>query len=101
MSLHENKHQHFLAKLEAKSEHQYDMKKYDWLCATHEHKSNQAILSYKRQQEDRNSVIRLHEVDIQVHETHSLLLDKEAETLWLKIQFQQMMQGNKDLALDL
>jgi hypothetical protein len=29
------------------------------------------------------------------------LLDKEAETLWLKIQFQQMMQGNRDLALDL
>jgi hypothetical protein len=31
MSLHENKHQHFLAKLEAKSEHQHDMKKYDWI----------------------------------------------------------------------
>ncbi|KAG2072547.1 hypothetical protein BDR04DRAFT_1116969 [Suillus decipiens] len=101
MSLHENNHQCFLAKLEAKSEHQHDMKKYDWLYATHEHKSNQAILSHKRQQEDRDSEICLREVDIWVHEAHSLVLDKEAESLWLKIQFQQMMQGNRDLASDL
>ncbi|KAG2064936.1 hypothetical protein BDR04DRAFT_1177093, partial [Suillus decipiens] len=101
MSLHENKHQCFLAKLEAKSEHQCDMKKYDWLRATCEHESNQAILSHKHQREDRDSKIHLCKVNIRVHEAHSLVLDKEAETLQLKIQFQQMMQGNRDLASDL
>ncbi|KAG2072126.1 hypothetical protein BDR04DRAFT_1153619 [Suillus decipiens] len=78
MSLHENKHQCFLAKLETKSEHQCDTKKYDWLCATHEHESNQAILSHKHQQEDRDSEIHLHEVDIQ-------WLKKVSQCLWIFI----------------
>ncbi|KAG1804663.1 uncharacterized protein BJ212DRAFT_1304214 [Suillus subaureus] len=82
---HESKHEHFLAKLDVKSKHQWDTKKYDWLHATCEHKVNQVALIHQCQQEERDTKIRLHEVDIQVHEVHSLVLDKEAETLWLKI----------------
>ncbi|KAG2068236.1 hypothetical protein BDR04DRAFT_1158051 [Suillus decipiens] len=63
ISLYENKHQCFLAKLKTKSEAQCDMKKYDWLCATHEHEFNQPILSHKRQQEDRDSEIHLHKAN--------------------------------------
>jgi hypothetical protein len=34
-------------------------------------------------------------MDIQVHQAHSEVLDKEVETLCLKIQFHQMMQASK------
>ncbi|KAG2335344.1 hypothetical protein BDR05DRAFT_954144, partial [Suillus weaverae] len=88
-------HQRFLAKLGAKSEHNRDSKKYEWLHGTREHEASQAAVSHQRLQEQQDAEIRLHETDIQVHEAHSLVLDKEAETLRLKIQFYQMTQGNR------
>ncbi|KAG1802184.1 uncharacterized protein HD556DRAFT_1438233 [Suillus plorans] len=95
MSCHEGKHQHYIAKLEAKSEHNHDMKKCEWLRATREHEASQAAVSHQRQQEVKDTEIRLCEMDIRVHQAHSLVLDKEAETLRLKIQFHQMMQASK------
>ncbi|KAG2061168.1 hypothetical protein BDR06DRAFT_946580 [Suillus hirtellus] len=64
---HNSKHQCFLVKLDVKSEHHWDLKKYEWL---------------------------------HVHQAHLLVLDKEAKTLWLKIQFHQMTQGNRTPVLD-
>lgn len=95
MSRHKGKHQCYITKLEAKSEHNCDMKKYEWLCATWEHETFQAAVSHQRQQEVKDTEIRLCETDIRVHQAHSLVLDKEAETLRLKIQFHQMMQASK------
>ncbi|KAG2091706.1 hypothetical protein BD769DRAFT_1679291 [Suillus cothurnatus] len=95
MSHHEGKHQHYIAKLEAKSEHNRDLKKYDWLHATQEHEASQAAVSHQRLQEAKDAKIRLRETDIRVHQAHSKVLDKEAETLCLKIQFHQMMQASK------
>ncbi|KAG1728469.1 hypothetical protein EDD22DRAFT_1015896 [Suillus occidentalis] len=95
MLRHDNKHHRFLAKLEAKTEHTRDTKRYEWLHATHEHEALQATISHQHLQETRDTEIRLHETDIRVYEAHSLVLDKEAKTLRLKIQFQQMMQGSK------
>ncbi|KAG1804094.1 hypothetical protein EV424DRAFT_1544790 [Suillus variegatus] len=100
LSCHESKHQHYLAKLGVKSEHSRDMKKYEWLRDTRAHEASQASLIHQRQQEDKDTKIRLHEMDIRVHKAHSLVLDKEAETLQLKIQYHQMMQGNKAPGLD-
>jgi hypothetical protein len=95
MSCHEGKHQHYIAKLEAKSEHNHDLKKYDWLCATWEHEASQAAVSHQRLQEVKDAEIQLREMDIRVHQAHSKVLNKEAETLRLKIQFHQMMQASK------
>ncbi|KAG1803544.1 uncharacterized protein HD556DRAFT_1437304 [Suillus plorans] len=100
LSRHESKHQRYLAKLGAKSEHSRDTKKYEWLRDTRAHEASQASLVHQRQQEDKDAEIRLRETDIRVHEAHSLMLDKEAETLRLKIQYHQMMQGNKAPGLD-
>ncbi|KAG2066414.1 hypothetical protein BDR04DRAFT_1121194 [Suillus decipiens] len=101
LSCHESKHQWFLTKLDTKSEHQQDTQKYDWLHATCEHEAAQVALIHQYQQEDRDTEIHLCEVDIWVHEAHGNVLNKEAETLQLKIQFQQMMQATKDLGSDL
>ncbi|KAG2155169.1 uncharacterized protein EDB93DRAFT_1248125 [Suillus bovinus] len=94
MSLHDSKHQHFLAKLGAKSENQRNTKKYTWLHETYDHEASQAIISHQREQENRAAEIHLHEVDIQVHEAHSAVLNKEAETLCLRIQYQQLLQAS-------
>ncbi|KAG2047140.1 hypothetical protein BDR06DRAFT_976972 [Suillus hirtellus] len=96
MSCHNSKHQRFLVKLDAKSKHHWDLKKYEWLCGVCEHEASQATVSHQCLQEQQDAKICLHEMDIQVHQVHSLVLDKEAETLQLKIQFHQMMQGNWD-----
>ncbi|KAG1764181.1 hypothetical protein EV702DRAFT_1051435 [Suillus placidus] len=100
MSHHDLKHQCYLAKLESKTEHSRDIKKYEWLRATREHETFQATISHQHLQESKNSEIRLRETDIRVYEAHSLVLNKEAETLRLKIQFQQMMQASKGPASD-
>ncbi|KAG2336471.1 hypothetical protein BDR05DRAFT_1005826, partial [Suillus weaverae] len=100
MSRHDSRHQCFLTKLGAKSEHNRDSKKYEWLRGTREHEASQAAVSHQRLQEQQDAEIRLRETDIQVHEAHSLVLDKEAETLRLKIQFHQMTQGNRTPASD-
>ncbi|KAG2343724.1 hypothetical protein BDR05DRAFT_948131 [Suillus weaverae] len=86
--------------LDAKSEHQQDSKKHDWLRDTCEYEATQVALIHQCQQEDRDAEIHLCKVDIWVHEAHSHVLNKEAETLWLKIQFQQMMPAAKDLGSD-
>ncbi|KAG1817732.1 uncharacterized protein BJ212DRAFT_1299227 [Suillus subaureus] len=91
----QDRHQPYIIKLKAKSEHNCDIKKYDWLRTTQEHKVSQATVSYQRLQEAKDTQIWLHETDIQVHQAHSLVLDKEAEILCLKIQFHQMMQASK------
>ncbi|KAG1793673.1 uncharacterized protein HD556DRAFT_1443461 [Suillus plorans] len=78
VSCHEVKHQHFFVKLDAKSDYHRDAKKYEWLRDTRAHKSSQAAIN---------------------HQHHQEILDKEAETLRLKIQFHQMMQGSKPPAL--
>lgn len=91
-------HQCFLAKLDAKSDHHRDAKKYEWLCDMRAHESSQAAINHQCHQESKDTEIRLCEMDIRVHEAHSLVLDKEAETLRLKIQFHQMMQGSKPSA---
>ncbi|KAG2074141.1 hypothetical protein BDR04DRAFT_1115703 [Suillus decipiens] len=77
LSCHEGKPQWFLTKLDAK------------MALIHQH-----------QQEEGDTEICLRKVDIWVHKAHGNVLDKEAETLWLKIQFQQMMQAAKDLGSD-
>ncbi|KAG2343089.1 hypothetical protein BDR05DRAFT_948489 [Suillus weaverae] len=100
MSCHDSRHQRFLAKLGAKSEHNQDSKKYEWLHGTREHEASQAAVSHQHLQEQQDAEIRLRETDIRVHEAHSLVLDKEAETLQLKIQFHQMTQGNRTPASD-
>ncbi|KAG1823812.1 uncharacterized protein BJ212DRAFT_1296354 [Suillus subaureus] len=91
----QDRHQPYIIKLKAKSEHNCDIKKYDWLRTTQEHKVSQAMVSYQHLQEAKDTQIWLHETDIQVHQAHSLVLDKEAEILCLKIQFHQMMQASK------
>ncbi|KAG0700030.1 hypothetical protein DFH29DRAFT_876898 [Suillus ampliporus] len=93
MSLHDSKHQRFIAKLEAKSENQHETKKYDWLRDTRAHEASQAVLTHQQEQENRAAEIRLREVDIRVHEAHSAVLDKEAENMRLRIQYQQLVQG--------
>jgi hypothetical protein len=95
MSCHKGKHQCYITKLEAKSKHNCDLKKYDWLHTTWEHKASQAAVSHQRLQEAKDAEIWLHETDIRVHQAHSKVLNKEAETLHLKIQFHQMMQASK------
>jgi len=95
MSCHEGKHQRYIAKLEVKSEHNCYLKKYDWLHATQKHEASQAAVSHQRLQEAKDAEIWLCETDIRVHQAHSEVLDKEAETLHLKIQFHQMMQASK------
>ncbi|KAG1770139.1 hypothetical protein EV702DRAFT_1202554 [Suillus placidus] len=100
MSRNDNKHQCFLAKLDAKSEHNRDSKKYEGLCGAREHEASQATISHQCLQQQQDAEIRLRKTDIRVHQAHSLVLNKEAKTLWLKIQFHQMMQGNKTLASD-
>lgn len=99
MSRHDSKHLRFLAKLEVKSEHSRDAKKYEWLRSNREHEASQATVTHQRMQEVKATEIRLRETDIRVHQAHSEVLDKEAETLRLKIQFHQMMQASK-AALD-
>jgi hypothetical protein len=64
MSRHDSKHQRFLAKLDAKSEHNRDSKKYEWLRGSHEHKASQATVSHQHLQENQDAEIRLHETDI-------------------------------------
>ncbi|KAG1806005.1 uncharacterized protein BJ212DRAFT_1486131 [Suillus subaureus] len=91
----QGRHQCYIAKLEVKSEHNCDVKKYDWLHTTWEYKVSQAMVSHQCLQEAKDAEIWLHETDIWVHQAHSLVLDKEAETLCLKIQFHQMMQSSK------
>ncbi|KAG2064761.1 hypothetical protein BDR04DRAFT_1162187 [Suillus decipiens] len=81
MSCHDHKHKHFIAKLDVKSEHNQDLKKYDWLHANHEHETSQATVSHQRLQETKDAEICLHETDIRVHEAHLLVLEKEAGTL--------------------
>lgn len=81
MSRHDHKHLRFIAKLEAKTEHTRDIKKYEYLRAAREHETFQATVSHQRLQESKDSEIRLRETDIRVYEAHSLVLDKEAETL--------------------
>ncbi|KAG1787891.1 uncharacterized protein HD556DRAFT_1311418 [Suillus plorans] len=95
MSRHDSKHQRFLAKLDAKSEHNRDVKKYEWLRTNCEHEASQATVSHQRLQQTKDAEIRLRETDIRVHKAHSLVLEKEAETLRLKIQYHQMMQAGK------
>lgn len=94
MSRYDHKHKRFIAKLDAKTEHNRDVKRYEWLRANREHEVSQAAVNHQRLQEANDAEIRLRETDIRVHEAHSLVLEKEAETLRLKIQFQQMMQAN-------
>jgi hypothetical protein len=77
-------------KLSAKSENQQETKKYNWLRNTRAHKASQAILNHQREQENRAAEIRLREANIRVHKAHSTVLDKEAETLCLRIQYHQM-----------
>ncbi|KAG2046466.1 hypothetical protein BDR06DRAFT_977473 [Suillus hirtellus] len=100
LSCQESKHQCYLVKLGVKSKHSREMTKYEWLHDTRAHEASHASLIHQCQQEDKDAEIRLHEVDIWVHEAHSLVLNKEAETLQLKIQYHQMMQGNKAPGLD-
>ncbi|KAG1839464.1 hypothetical protein DFJ58DRAFT_733340 [Suillus subalutaceus] len=100
MSLHGNKYQCFLAKLDVKSEHNRDSKKYEWLRGACEHEASQATVSHQCLQEKQDAEIRLRKTDIRVHEAHSLVLNKEAETLQLEIQFHQMTQGNRTPASD-
>ncbi|KAG1803485.1 uncharacterized protein BJ212DRAFT_1304536 [Suillus subaureus] len=80
-----SRHQHYIAKLEAKSKHNHDVKKYNWLHTTWEHEVSQAMVSHQYLQEAKDTEIWLCEMDIWVHQAHSLVLDKEAETLCLKI----------------
>ncbi|KAG1778502.1 hypothetical protein EV702DRAFT_1267677 [Suillus placidus] len=94
MSLQDSKHQRFIVKLSAKSENQRETKKYNWLRDMRAHEASQAVLTHQREQENRAAEIRLREADIRVHEAHSTVLDKEAETLRLRIQYQQLMQGS-------
>ncbi|KAG1728965.1 uncharacterized protein EDB91DRAFT_1349938 [Suillus paluster] len=61
MSRHDHKHHRFLAKLEVKSEHNRDIKKYEWLRATHEHETSQATVSHQRLQESKDAEICLRE----------------------------------------
>ncbi|KAG1802181.1 uncharacterized protein HD556DRAFT_1438227 [Suillus plorans] len=42
MSRHDSKHKQFLAKLEVKSEHHHETKKYEWIRSTREHEVSQA-----------------------------------------------------------
>lgn len=98
MSRHDSKHQRFLAKLDAKTEYHRDAKKYEWLRGAREHEVSQATVSHQRLQEKQDAEIRLRETDIRVHQAHSLVLDKEAETLRLKIQFHQMTQATRTSA---
>ncbi|KAG1785527.1 uncharacterized protein HD556DRAFT_1450659 [Suillus plorans] len=99
MSRHDSKHLCFLTKLEVKSEHSCDTKKYEWLRSSHEHEASQATVTHQRMQEVKATEIRLRETDICIHQAHSEVLNKEAETLRLKIQFHQMMQAS-NVALD-
>ncbi|KAG2156763.1 uncharacterized protein EDB93DRAFT_1246953 [Suillus bovinus] len=89
------KHLHFLAKLKVKSEHNQDTKKYKWLHSTHEYETSQAAVTHQCMQEDKATEIRLRKMDIHIHQAHLEVLDKEAETLRLKIQFHQMVQASK------
>ncbi|KAG1800091.1 hypothetical protein EV424DRAFT_1545814 [Suillus variegatus] len=95
MFRHDSKHQHFLAKLDTKNEHNHDIKKYEWLRTNREHEASQATVSHQWLQETKDAEICLRETDIRVHEAHSLVLKKEAEILRLKIQYHQMMQAGK------
>jgi hypothetical protein len=77
MSHHDSKHQHFLTK----SEHNRDVKKYKWLRTNCKHEASQATVNHQQLQQTKDTKIHLHETDIQVHEAHWLVLEKEAETL--------------------
>ncbi|KAG1761007.1 hypothetical protein EDD22DRAFT_954409 [Suillus occidentalis] len=94
-SRYNHKQERFLAKLDAKTEHHRDTRKYEYLRSAREHEASLATTNHQHEQEKKDAEIRLHETDIRVHEAHSLVLDKEAENLRLKIQFHQMTQGNK------
>jgi adenine-specific DNA methylase len=94
-SRHDHKQERFLAKLDAKTEHHRDTRKYEYLRSAREHEASLATTNHQREQEKKDAEIRLRETDIRVHEAHSLVLDKEAENLRLKIQFHQMTQGNR------
>ncbi|KAG1874056.1 hypothetical protein C8R48DRAFT_769440 [Suillus tomentosus] len=81
MSHHNRKHLCFLMKLNMKSEHNCDVKKYKWIHTNHKHEASQATVSHQQLQETKDAEIRLHKTDIQVHEAYPLVLEKEAETL--------------------
>lgn len=47
MSHYNNKHKHFITKLDVKTKHNQDIKKYEWLCANYEYEVFQAIVSHQ------------------------------------------------------
>jgi hypothetical protein len=94
-SRYDHKQERFLAKLNTKTEHHHDTRKYEYLRSAREHEASLATTNHQREQEKKDAEIHLRETDIRVHKAHSLVLDKEAENLCLKIQFHQMTQGNK------
>lgn len=98
MSCHDSKHQRFLVKLDVKTKYHCDVKKYEWLCGTCEHEVSQATVNHQCLQEKQDAEICLRKTDIRVHQVHSLVLDKEAKTLHLKIQFHQMTQATRNSA---
>jgi len=64
MSHHDSKHQCFLAKLDVKSKHNCDSKKYEWLHSSHKHEASQATISHQCLQENQDAEICLREMDI-------------------------------------
>ncbi|KAG0691693.1 hypothetical protein DFH29DRAFT_883919 [Suillus ampliporus] len=64
MSRQDHKHERFLTKLDVKTEHHHDVKKYDWLRGTCEHEALQATVNHQCEQEKQDAQIRLRETDI-------------------------------------
>jgi hypothetical protein len=62
MSRHDSKHQRFLVKLDTKSEHNRDIKKYKWLRTNCKHEASQATVSHQRLQETKDAEICLRDV---------------------------------------
>ncbi|KAG1877493.1 hypothetical protein F4604DRAFT_1924135 [Suillus subluteus] len=93
MSLCDSKDRRFMVKLEVKSENHRNTRKYTWLHDARQHEASQAIVQHQREQENRDAEIHLREVNIRVHQAHSMVLDKEAENLCLRIQYHQLTQG--------
>lgn len=91
MSHYNNKYKYFITKLNVKTKHNQDIKKYEWLRANYEYEVSQAIVSHQHLQKIKDADIHLHKMDIQVHEAHLSIFKKKADTLCLKIQFHQMM----------
>ncbi|KAG1908400.1 uncharacterized protein F5891DRAFT_1179919 [Suillus fuscotomentosus] len=81
MSCHDSKHLRFLTKFKVKSKHSHNTKKYEWLRSSRKHEASQVTVTHQCMQEMKATEICLCETDIRVHQAHSEVLDKEAETL--------------------